>query len=763
MPDIGVKMGVTGIAQFKTAMQQGTQSVKTLDAALKKNEAQFKATGDAEAYMQQKTKLLEQQIKAQKGVCDEAEKALETMTKQGVDPASKAYQQMQQQLLNAQTSLLNMQNDLNGVGSSAKSAADGAQQMNTELKHIGKQVDFQGVLTGIGKITDGMEKAARSVINFAGNLWDTMKDAASWADDTLTLSQMYGISVEDLQRMQKTAEIIDTPVEAIIKARQKLSMGLSGGFSADQMEMLGALGLVQQGKYGAQVKSYQNAIDMLWDVGAALDAMGDSIDRDAYAQQLFGRSWMELQPMFKAGRQAYDDTMNSWDVVAEENVNNLGTLDDSMKTLESEFQTLKLTVLSELAPAFNEVSTVLTSVLKQVNEYLQTDEGQEKLQVLGEAVTRLFENITNIDTGEIIDKVSGALDSVTKSLDWIWENKEGIVNAIKAIAGAFIALKAVEVAGSLAMGANALKNLLGSGAAGGAAAAAGAGGATLTASAEGAAITAALAGSSPTAAKIAGAALSKPGLLALGILTGIPLYENIKSGELQKNLTWTPEVLANVPHVNPLFDKVPTGQQYRDTKALLQAIANGEAPAVSQSAYKSADQLINAMLSGEAQGSRASHSGHGSDYIDPYALPGNSNGSAEMQASWDAIVAGLDTTADEIETGGNDAAAALENLAQRVNSIVITGPKIHGLAGLLDTWAGADGFHANGLPWVPYDNYLAYLHRGERVVPASQNRSYTANNNLYVDRMYMNNGTDADALAARIAEQSRRTMSGFGG
>ena len=757
MADIGVKMGVTGIAQFKTAMQQGTQSVKTLDAALKKNEAQYKATGDAEAYMQQKTKLLEQQIKAQKSVCDEAEKALETMTKQGVDPASKAYQQMQQQLLNAQTALLNMQNDLSGVGSSAKGAADGAQEMNTQLKQIGKQVDFQGVLTGIDKITDGMEKAAKSVINFAGNLWDTMKDAASWADDNITLSQMYGISVEDLQRMQKTAEIIDTPVEAIIKARQKLSMGLSGGFSADQMEVLGALGLVQQGKYGAQVKSYQNAIDMLWDVGAALDAMGDSIDRDAYAQQLFGRSWMELQPMFKAGRQAYDDTMNSWDVVAEENVKNLGTLDDSMKTLEGEFQTLKLTVLSELAPAFNELAGGLTDVLKQVNEYLQSDEGKEKLQALGEAVTRLFENITNIDTGELIGKVSGALDSVTKSLDWIWENKDGIVSAIKAIAGAFIALKAVEVAGSLAMGANALKNLLGGGAAGGAAAAAGAEGAALTAATKVALNPAMLASSFPMAAKIAGAALSKPGLLSLGILTGIPLYENIKNGELQKNLTWTPEALANVPHVNPLTYST-TSADVRKMDSLLADLANGRSLGDFSFMESMAAGLVEALQKDiEEERNNIPDLTYGG----PYNLPGSTTPNEEMQASWDAIVAGLDTTADEIETGGDDAAAALENLAQRVNSINFSVPGV----GSPFNWLFPDayeGSYANGLPWVPHDG-IAMIHRGERIVPASQNRSYTANNNLYVDRMYMNNGTDADALAARIAEQSRRTMSGFGG
>ena len=83
--DIGVKMGVTGLAQFKQSMNQAQQSVKTLDAALKLNEKQYKANGDAETYMQQKSKLLQQQIAAQNTVVKQGQQALDAMAKNGVD------------------------------------------------------------------------------------------------------------------------------------------------------------------------------------------------------------------------------------------------------------------------------------------------------------------------------------------------------------------------------------------------------------------------------------------------------------------------------------------------------------------------------------------------------------------------------------------------------------------------------------------------------------------------------------------------------
>ena len=69
---------------------------------------------------------------------------------------------------------------------------------------------------------------------------------------------------------------------------------------------------------------------------------------------------------------------------------------------------------------------------------------------------------------------------------------------------------------------------------------------------------------------------------------------------------------------------------------------------------------------------------------------------------------------------------------------------------------------ANGLPFVPYDGYLAELHKGERVVPAREMQSRNYSSNLYVESMIMNNGTDAEGLAAAMAAAQRRTMSGYG-
>ena len=68
MADISTRMSVSGLSEYKSAMKQAADSVKTLDEQLKLNEAQYKNNGDAEQYMANKAAILKNQISAQQTV-----------------------------------------------------------------------------------------------------------------------------------------------------------------------------------------------------------------------------------------------------------------------------------------------------------------------------------------------------------------------------------------------------------------------------------------------------------------------------------------------------------------------------------------------------------------------------------------------------------------------------------------------------------------------------------------------------------------------
>lgn len=769
--DINTKMGVTGIAQYKQAMSQASQSVKTLDAALKLNEKQLQATGDKEVYMQQKSKLLQQQIAAQTNVVKQGQAALTAMEKQGVNPASAAYQKMQQQMLNAQTALLGMNQDLDSVGQSAEETAQKTDKLTDSLNGINKKVSFDAVLNGIGKITDGMEAAAKKVASLARDVWDTMAMAASWANNENTLAAMYGIDVETLQRMQGASETIVTSVESIIKSRQKLkqnmasdSKEISAAFKelGVSMKEWGAPGFLGNPEWVAR-----NWEDVFWDLGDALVNYKGKMDRDVLANQIFGKSWMELMPLFQTGREAYEKTLSEQSIVTEENVNKLNQMDDALQKLNQDYQATKNTILSELAPAFTVVAGGLSDLIGQVNEYLKTDEGKEKMEALGQSVTDLFNGITDVDFEQAIETVGGILDSITGALGWIKDNHTYVENAIKGIGTAFILLKAAEVVGTLAQGASALKNLIGGGstAAGAATASSAAAGA-----AETAAITKVTTGSTLLDALGIGALFKTAKEASEELGTGLwgYLYKKDQMQQMQlipvtpsgvpkrtRNITGTATEESMQGHV---IER--TVENIYDD--LYQAINDYDPNTSAQDTTQFFDNVLYPLIQEAGKGS-----GVVGDSINEIAdLIYNKWIESLYDDEWEGTTGGLLNILQEaidekaqglkVETTPELPADAETILQGELNGMGLTVPVMPDLSSI-------DGSHANGLPFVPFDGYIAALHRGERVVPATQNKNYNFTNNNYFDRTQLNNGTDANGLAARIAEHNRHTLAGFGG
>ena len=797
MADIGVKMGVSGIAQFKQSMNQAQQSVKTLDAALKLNEKQLQATGDKETYMQQKSKLLQQQIAAQNKVIKEGQQALAAMQKQGVDPASQSFQKMQQQVINAQSALLDMHGDLESVGQTADETASKTDKLTESLNGINKKVSFDAVLNGIGKITDGMEAAARKVAALARDVWDTMATAAAWADNENTLAAMYGIDVETLQRMQGASRTIDTSVEAIIKSRQKLKQNMASDSKeiAEAFTQLGVSVGYVAGKHN-EIQTFRDWEDVFWDVGAALLNYNDEVERDVIAQKIFGRSWMELMPLFQAGRDEYQKTMNEQSIVTQQNVDKLNALDDAMQKLDQDYQATKNTILSELAPAFTQVANGLSNLITQVNAYLQTEEGKEKLEALGQAVTDLFDGITDVDFGAAIKTAGDILDTITGALGWIKDNHTAVENALKGIGTAFLALKAAEVVGTLVQSAAGLKILLGSGAAAGADAAAAASSANAAAGA--AAVTKITTGSTLLDALGIGALFKTAKEASEQLGTGLWGYWHKKQQMQEMSIAGVVDPETGIVYSVEEWEAMQAAaQQPTGTTPKRKKNITGTA---SEDSMKGADQLreeriqaiydelyqqindydprepgaatlddfwrnvVNPLVT-ESAGLQGVVGDEAKSIVDlvyqkiqeqlfDETWEGSTGGILNiMQEAIDEAVAGQKLKAPGVEPElSSDAQSILQG---QLNGMGLTVPVVPDLSSI-------DGSHANGLPFVPFDGYIAALHKGERVVPANQNKNYSATSNLYVESMYMNNGTDVQGLAAAIAEENRRVRSGFG-
>ena len=462
---VNVKMGVD-IGGFTSGIKQGQQILKGLNAEMKASEAEFKATGNAEKKLNDQTKTLNSQLNVQKGIADQAKKALEAMTKAGIDPADAAYQKLYVQMLNAEAGANEAQAALSKLGGGAEQAAEGADQLSNSLNGISKKMSLEQVISGIDKITSGLENAAKKAIKLGEDLFNAITEAAGWADDTATQAEMFEIDIDTFQRMQKlVTNGMDTTVESVLKSQKRLRKGI-GEESKATMETLEQLGLaISSGKDQTAHLITEDQTELFWKAGQAIMGLTDDFDKEAKAQALFGRSWEELVPLFNKYKSAedYAKALEEVEVVSTESVENLATLNDKLSELEGNFDTLKTELLGQLAPALTDAANALNGVLTTVLEYLKTEEGQQMLEEMKNSVQELFAGMKDINAEDVVKGFKDAFDKVTGALDWIVQNKDTIIAAVEGIFGFWATLKVSEGALTILKVINGLKDLAGVG------------------------------------------------------------------------------------------------------------------------------------------------------------------------------------------------------------------------------------------------------------------------------------------------------------
>lgn len=461
---VNVKMGVSGVSQFKQSINAAKTSMKTLDAQLALTEKQYKATGDQEAYMQEKSELLKAKLEEQKAVVAQAEKALAEMTSNGVDKSSKAFQSMQQEMLRAKGDLLDTQAQLDNVAGSSQDVSDGVSEMNANMKRIGDGVSWQNVTEGLESITSGMEKVITKAWDMGKAIVTNTLGAGEWADELVTTATQYEISPEQLQRMRKTEQLIDTSTDTILSSQDKLKRGLEKG-DKNTMGALAALGVTE----------WENTEDAFWKAGEAIGKLGSEEDKVEYATRLFGKSWRELMPLFKAGREEYEKTNASWHVVSQDQIDSLTGMDDQFQRMQGEWETFKTTLWATFSGPLTKGMEILTGLLEKLNDYLATEEGQAMMQKLSDTMTGLVENLLAIDPDQVISGLQEVFDRLMKGLEWLADpkNMEKVTGAIKLFIGAWAGLKTATGVSTALKLFNGLGGLFGGG--GGAVATAGGG------------------------------------------------------------------------------------------------------------------------------------------------------------------------------------------------------------------------------------------------------------------------------------------------
>ena len=442
--EIKTRFKLDGEQQFRTAMNDAAAAIKVLDSEQKLAQAQFKATGDAEAFATEQTRILNEKIAEQQKAVTAAETAMKQLKDKGVSPTDKSYQQWSVKLNTARTRLVNMESQLDQVTGSMVETRVEADATGESLQNVGKKLEWGNTITSLNTLNQALSSVLDAAGRIAAAVWNAEVDASKWADDLATAAAQTGIDVETYQSWEYASQFIDTNVDTIAKAINRMAKNV-GSESADLIKVFNKLGVSTRKADG----SARNAQETFWDVIDALHNIKDPTEQAIYANQLFGDSWTQLKPLIDAGSEAYQNLAEKGlevAVVSKQDVDALGAFNDAWSDMNSRLNKAQTTILARLAPAFTKIASSAGNAADAFNAFLDSDEGSAAIEALNSAIESLVSSLLGEDNGAgtfaaIIDLATSAVNKLTEALTWITQNGDTVASIVKGMGVAFAALK----------------------------------------------------------------------------------------------------------------------------------------------------------------------------------------------------------------------------------------------------------------------------------------------------------------------------------
>lgn len=442
--EIKARFKLDGEQEFRRSMNEAANAIKVLDSEQKLAQAQFRATGDAETYQAEQTRILNEKIAEQQKAVKAAEEAMKQLKDKGVSPTDKTYQAWATKLNTARTRLVNMESQLDQVnGTMAETRAE-ADSAGDALQNVGKKLEWGNTITSLNTLNQALSSVLDTAGRIAAAVWNAEVEASKWADDLATAAAQAGIDAETYQSWQYASQFIDTEVGTITKAMNRMAKNV-GSESAELVKIFNKLGVATRKADG----SARDAQETFWDVIDALGAIEDPTEQAIYANAIFGKSWTELLPLINAGSAAYKDLAEQGRevaVVSQEDVDALGAFNDAFNDMNSRLSKARNTLLARLAPSFTKIANSAGAAADAFNKFLDSEEGSAAIDALNSAIESLISSLLGEDNGagtfaSIIDLATGAVNSLTEALTWISQNGDTVSGIITGLGIAFATLK----------------------------------------------------------------------------------------------------------------------------------------------------------------------------------------------------------------------------------------------------------------------------------------------------------------------------------
>lgn len=469
---ISTKIKLDGEAEYKQRISEINAALGTLDSKIKLLNTTYAGNENSIKGLTEINEVLNQKILTQRDKVEQLQEMLQKSAKAyGISDTTT--QKYQQQLNNAEAALVKMEralaentSKLQEAGGAADNFSGGLSDlsertgeteeqlttMNDVAGNLGDVIDglihkfglrlpdsFQAALNQMGHVNveaiavaGAFAGVAAAIVKVEKALISMTKEAASSADDLLTLSSVTGMTTDSVQELNYMADLTDVSFDRIKdslkETTNKMQEAATG--TGDAYEAYKRLGVEITNADG----SLRSAQDVFYDTIDALGDMKNQTERDALAMDLMSESAQELNPLIELGSekmQAYAQEAHDMGYVLDNDaLKSLQAVDDAYARLQNTQEGVKNQLSAEFAPYLEEFYGDVTTMVKDGGKALKDSGIVDSFGMLLDTVGDILNPMSDLSNNRV-PALTKALQPLAKVMALIADAAElikGVVN-----------------------------------------------------------------------------------------------------------------------------------------------------------------------------------------------------------------------------------------------------------------------------------------------------------------------------------------------
>ena len=451
--------------KYKQSIDQLNASIDVLDAQMRKVAAEYEDSADSADLMAKKNDILTQKIIQQANKVDLLESAFKNATEY-YEIGAVETSRWEKELANAEAELYKMENQLKRnteqmakaneeTGESAQSMGeigDAAEEAGKGMGNLGDVVNgltsklgiqlpdsmktsMNGMLqldTTTVAVAGGFAAVAAAIVKAEKALISMTKEAASNADDLLTLASVTGTTTDSVQELNYMADLTDVSFDRIKdslkETTNKMQEAATG--TGDAYEAYKRLKVEITNTDG----SLRSARDVFYDTIDALGEMKNKTERDALAMDLMSESAQELNPLIDLGGEkmrAYAQEAHDMGYVLDNDaLKSLQGVDDAYSRLQKTQEGVKNQLAVEFAPYLEEFYGDVTTMVKDGGKAIKDSGIVDAFGMLLETVGDILNPMSDLSNNRV-PALTKALQPLAKVMALMADAAEllkGVIN-----------------------------------------------------------------------------------------------------------------------------------------------------------------------------------------------------------------------------------------------------------------------------------------------------------------------------------------------